>query len=92
VGRTLKLIQERERDSYGPFTKLWAMTEEERPDGDADQIILDTFKEVSGLFEQTATLLAHASNKLTYQRRYNILSTLIDNNTRVTCLKLTQIS
>ena len=62
------------------------MTEEERPDDDADQITLDTFKEVSNLFEQTSTLLAHASNKLTYQRRFNILSTLIDNNTIVSDL------
>jgi len=86
VERTLKVIQERERDTFGPFAKLWAMTEEERPDDDADQITLDTFKEVSNLFEQTSTLLAHASNKLTYQRRFNILSTLIDNNTRVSDL------
>ena len=39
--------------------------------------------DIALVFEQTILLIGQAFNSLAYQRRLNILSTLIDNNTRV---------
>jgi len=44
------------------------------------------FQTVANLFEQSIALVAHACHRSAHQRRVNILSTLIENNAKVTDL------
>jgi len=48
-----------------------------------DEIVADRFSEITGLFEQTMLLVGQLFHKIVHQRRYNILSTLIDNSSKV---------
>jgi len=48
-----------------------------------DEYAVTNFAEITGLFELTVLLSAQAHQRMTHQRRYNILSTLIDNPAKV---------
>jgi len=69
--KVLKTAQERERNVFGPLSRLWMLTEN------------SSFTDIAGLFEQTILLTGQSFHRLVYQRRYNILSTLIDNSNKV---------
>ena len=48
-----------------------------------DDEALDGHQEKASLFEQTILLVGQVFNSLAYQRRLNVLNTLIDNNVKV---------
>ena len=48
-----------------------------------DDEALDGHQEMASLFEQTILLVGQVFNSLAYQRRLNVLNTLIDNNVKV---------
>lgn len=82
--KVLKTAQERDRNILGPLSKLWMITEGERESMDEnDEFSVSNFAEITGLFEQAMLLSAQTYQRMTFQRRYNILSTLIDNPTKV---------
>ena len=56
------------------------MTEEERDPLSSKN---EDFLEISQLFEQSILLCEQSCQKMLYQRRYNVLSTLIDNPAKV---------
>ena len=87
IEKLLKAIQERDRNIFGPLSKIWDLTEAEREVLDlTDEHAVASFKGVAELFEQSITLIAQSFHRTTYQRRWNILSTLIEGNTKVTDL------
>ena len=82
--RVLRATQERCFQSFGPLTRLWALTEDEMvlvEQQDDDTVA--HFTHISNLFEQTVLLSAHNIHKLVYQRRHNVLNTLIENDSKV---------
>ena len=82
--KVLKTAQERERNVFGPLSLLWMLTESEREHVDeGDEAAYSSFTDIAGLFEQTILLTGQSFHRLVYQRRYNILSTLIDNSNKV---------
>ena len=56
---------------------------EERKLISLDDDALDGHQEVASLFEQTVLLVDQAFRSVAYQRRLNVLNTLIDNNVKV---------
>ena len=56
----------------GPLSKVWLKLENAKK-SDAPPLSLD---EILSLLEQSICLLGQASNSISYQRRYNILSSL----------------
>ena len=48
-----------------------------------DDEALGGHQEMASLFEQTILLVGQVFNSLAYQRRLNVLNTLIDNNVKV---------
>ena len=82
--KVLKSSQERDRHIFGPLSKPWMITEGDKESVDTDdEYAVTNFAEITGLFEQTVLLSAQAQQRMTHQRRYNILSTLIDNPAKV---------
>ena len=66
-----------------PLTKLWSFIEEERELISSDGEASDGHQEIASLFEQTILLVGHVFNSVVYQRRLNVLNTLIENNVKV---------
>ena len=85
IEKLLKAAQEREWNILGPLSKLWSWSEEERGSLPDDESVTQ-FQTVANLFEQSIALVAHACHRSAHQRRVNILSTLIENNAKVTDL------
>ena len=56
---------------------------EERKLISLDDDALDGHQEIASLFEQTVLLVDQAFRSVAYQRRLNVLNTLIDNNVKV---------
>jgi len=52
-------------------------------ESEGDKAAYSSFTDIAGLFEQTILLTGQSFHRLVYQRRYNILSTLIDNSNKV---------
>lgn len=78
---TLKSTQVKVASILGLLTRLLSIMEAER------EILLEDndkavsgHTEITGLFEQTKLLMF---NTITYQKRLDVLNTLIDNSTRV---------
>ena len=57
--------------------------EEERELISPDDEASDGHQEIASLFEQTILLVGQAFNSVAYQRRLNVLNTLIDNSVKV---------
>ena len=81
---TLKSTQVKVASILGLLTRLLSIMEAER------EILLDDndkavsgHTEITGLFEQTKLLIGQMFNTITYQKRLDVLNTLIDNSTRV---------
>ena len=80
--KILKSVQEKVHNILGPLSKLWLLTEEERESVDNEDE-RSHFQYIVELFEQSVLLTSQAVNRIRHQRRYNVLSTLIDNSTKV---------
>ena len=81
--KVLKSLQEKITYIMGPLSTLWSIMEAERDQLDANNEEAESLNEMSSLFEQTALLIAQTYNSVAHHRRANILSTLIDNQTKV---------
>ena len=81
--KILKGIQEKIVSVMAPLTKLWSFIEEERELISSDDEASDGHQEIASLFEQTILLVGHVFNSVVYQRRLNVLNTLIENNVKV---------
>ena len=78
--KILKGIQEKIVSVLAPLTKLWSFTEEERESIAPDDETADGHQEIASLSEQTILLVSQVFNPVAYQRRLNVLNTLIENN------------
>ena len=74
VERTLKTIQEKVHNVFGPLSKLWCIMDEERDRYPENKDL----QSISSLFDQVVLLLGQTENAIAYQRRENILATLLD--------------
>ena len=82
--RVLKGMQDRVVTILAPLSKLLYTMEEEINSNPVDDETLANHNEIYHcLSKQYFWLVKHAIHWLAYQRRKNILSTLIDNNTKV---------
>ena len=81
--KILKGIQEKIVSVLAPLTQLWSFMEEERELISPDDEASDGHQEIASLFEQTILLVGQAFNSVAYQRRLNVLNTLIDNSVNV---------
>jgi len=86
VEKLLKTLQEKEREIFGPLSKLWAEMENERDIENGDEEATSTFNYFSSLFEKTILLVSQTFHRIEYQRRLNILSGLIESSSQVTDL------
>ena len=77
--KVFKSIQEKLNQVFGPLNMIWCAIDEEKTNNPEDESI----SQVSQYFEQVMLLLGQTHNTIYYYRRENILSTLIDSNTRV---------
>jgi len=69
--------------SLGPLLRLWNVMEGE---SDAESVQVEEeegWKYISSLFERCTLLVEQSFNSTSYQRRLNILSTLIDSSGKV---------
>ena len=80
--KILKGIQEKIVSVLAPLTKLRSFMEEERELISPDDEASDGHQEIASLFEQTVLLVGQAFNSVAYQRRLNVLNTLIDNSVK----------
>ena len=81
--KILKGVQEEILSVLARQTKLWSFMEEERELIALDDEASDGHQGMASLFEQTILLVGQVFNSLAYQRRLNVLNTLIDNNVKV---------
>ena len=77
---TLKDTQEKFASILDLLTRLWSFIEAEQEilledDGEA----ISGHMQITGSFEQTILPIGQALNSITYQRRLNVLNTLINN-------------
>ena len=79
VERTLKTIQEKVHNVFGPLSKLWCLMDEERDRYPENKDL----QSISSLFDQVVLLLGQTENAIAYQRRENILVTLLDSGSKV---------
>ena len=79
VERTLKTIQEKVHNVFGPLSKLWCLMDEERDRYPENKDL----QSISSLFDQVVLLLGQTENAIAYQRRENILATLLDSGSKV---------
>ena len=77
--RVLKNIQDQMVYILGPLSRLWAVVDQGRDMQPEDEALT----EMGDLFEQTVLLTGQLFNTLSYHRRENILSTIIDSPNRV---------
>ena len=80
--KVLKGIQDQVVTILVPLSKLWSTMELER-DAIAEEELNGGHRKVANFFKQTVLLTAQKYNSLPYQRRMNVLSTLIRNSTKV---------
>ena len=78
-----KGIQEKIVSVLARLTKLWSFMEQERELIAPDDEAADGHQEIVSLFEQTILLVGQGLNSVAYQRRLNVLNTLIENNVKV---------
>ena len=78
-----KGIQEKMVSVLARLTKLWSFMEQERELIAPDDEAADGHQEMVSLFEQTILLAGQGLNSVAYQRRLNVLNTLIENNVKV---------
>ena len=78
-----KGIQEKIVSVLARLTKLWSFMEQERELIAPDDEAADGHQEMVSLFEQTILLAGQGLNSVAYQRRLNVLNTLIENNVKV---------
>ena len=78
-----KGIQEKIVSVLARLTKLWSFMEQERELIAPDDEAADGHQEMVSLFEQRILLAGQGLNSVAYQRRLNVLNTLIENNVKV---------
>lgn len=84
IEKVLKGIQEKCMYVFGPISRLWDLTEKEKEQLDAnDESAIQNFGYIIGLIEKTVMLESQTYQRLMYHRRHNVLSTLIDNGSKV---------
>ena len=79
----LKGIPKKIVSVLAPLTKLRSFMEEETESIAPDDEAADGNQEIASLFEQTVLLVGQVFNLVAYQRRFNVLNTLIENNFKV---------
>ena len=84
--RTLRLMQDKLWKVFGPLTQLWAAIEGEKAQSPEDEAL----ESISTSFYQSIMLLAQVFNSLSHHRRENIISALMDSQTRVKEILKTQ--
>ena len=77
--KTLKGIQEKIQYLFGPLLKIWCAIDQDKELHPEDENIL----EISQTMDQAVLLLGQVQNTVSYHRRENVLSTLIDTSIRV---------
>ena len=58
----------------GPLSKLWVGVDEAKCSGKSGRMSLE---DLSTAIEQTVVLVGQASQSITYQRRHNVLTSLL---------------
>lgn len=81
--KSLKAVQEKILHILGPLSRLWVIMENEKISSASSDEEFQELTMVSNLFEQTMLLVGQTFQSITYYRRHNILSTLIDNPSKV---------
>ena len=77
--KTLKGIQEKIQYLFGPLLKIWCAIDQDKELHPENENIL----EISQTMDQAVLLLGQVQNTVSYHRRENVLSTLIDTSIRV---------
>ena len=82
--KSLKAVQEKVLHILGTLSRHWVMMENEKlsSSGCGDKEVQE-MTAISSLFKETMLLIGQAFHSVTYYRRQNILSTLIDNPSKV---------
>ena len=82
--KSLKAVQEKVLHILGPLSRLWMMMDNEKlsSSGCGGEEVQE-MTAISSSFEQLMLLIGQAFYSVTYYRRHNILSTLIDNPSKV---------
>ena len=76
-------MQEKNLLILGPLSRLWVITGNEKISSASSDEEFQELTMVSNLFEQTMLFVGQTFQSITYYRRHNILSTLIDNPSKV---------